>query len=545
MNRIWNLDLRIVIVGSTLFIAALMFALGRMPGGIGGTGIAVQPGGIGGTGILGRIDKFGSIWVNGVEIHFPDDMIIAQRDGDSTTDNLALGQVVAVVAVETSGHTQARSIRIIEEVVGPLQETRNSDGQVELTVLGQSVRLRHDTVMALPMEDLQENDTIVIVSGFRGGQGVIYATRLALADDVSTYHVRGQVSNIDDSGFSIGALRVNAKDDTLREGNIVVVGGHLTEGRFIASAVEAQATLPFPETIENISIQGIYITGEDGKSQINGVAFQGSAEVEGDGRGSIAIVTGSLDNPQDKPEIIASTIRIIAQDETSRNDPLPSENVEEEAKETEDDAKEAIRLLEDAEEAQAREIDEASHDAEDAARAAAKEAEDTAEAEVKAAEDAARDAEDAVKETTKDAEDIAEAEAKEVEDVVHEAEDAIEKEVKEAEDAARDEVKAAEDFAEDEARIAAEEAAAQEAEAEAAHDAERAARDAAEDETGLAAEEEARLAAEEEAAHDAEQAARDAAEDEARLAAEEEARLAAEEEARLAAEEEAATASDG
>ena len=325
MNGAWLIDRR-VIVGTFLFIAALIFGLSRLPGGIGGTGITHQPGGIGGTGIFGRIDGFGSIWVNGVEIHYPDGMLVKERSGDGSTNGLAIGQIVAVVTNTTSGRTEAQSIRVVEEVVGPVQTTKKTNGQTELMILGQKVRLTPDTIIALPAGELQKQDAVLTVSGFRDAKGVIYATRLAPADKKSEYHVRGLASKVDKSGFSIGTLRIDAKGGMLKEGNTVVVDGHLIKDNLTASGVEVQRALPFPEAISSVSVQGIYTTDGAGLSHVGGIPLPRTAGISGSSdhlRPKIVIVTGVLDKADITPNIKIETIQLKAPEKPNIENPNP------------------------------------------------------------------------------------------------------------------------------------------------------------------------------------------------------------------------------
>src|SRR5213075_3081748 len=54
---------------------------GVAPGGVGGTGIGSESdnGGIGGTGIVGTITGFASICVNGLEVHFSNDVPVSEN----------------------------------------------------------------------------------------------------------------------------------------------------------------------------------------------------------------------------------------------------------------------------------------------------------------------------------------------------------------------------------------------------------------------------------------------------------------------------------
>src|SRR3954466_4498615 len=74
----------------------------RAEGGIGGTGVQAE-GGIGGTGVIaggelgliGVITGFGSICVNGVEVHYDSTTPVTVNGQPGAADALALGQTVA------------------------------------------------------------------------------------------------------------------------------------------------------------------------------------------------------------------------------------------------------------------------------------------------------------------------------------------------------------------------------------------------------------------------------------------------------------------
>ncbi|MGE5155712.1 MAG: hypothetical protein ACM3ST_17085, partial [Bdellovibrio bacteriovorus] len=90
--------------------------------GIGGTGH--QPSGdgrgIGGTGIVGTIRAFGSIWVNGVEVHYWEDQPVTIYDRPGTPRDLRIGQVVAVEARVQAGRLVAGAIEVRHAVMGPI-----------------------------------------------------------------------------------------------------------------------------------------------------------------------------------------------------------------------------------------------------------------------------------------------------------------------------------------------------------------------------------------------------------------------------------------
>ena len=236
-------------------LAALLLLMAR-PGGIGGTGIGDGSGGIGGTGLgtgfIGQIDGFGSIWVNGVEIFYDDDMEVSFHDKIGNVSELEIGHVVEVLAsADKAGVYQARSIAVRYEIIGPIQ----SLSQNTVMVLDQTIILPNAT------EDLIPGDMIA-VSGFERGDGVIVASRIDRADQdakpakapdlqrpfdgqAEALSLSGYVREAED-GYSLYGYRLeNLPEDFAPERLITLTAtpdaGSLNAGRIIIETVQ-QAT---------------------------------------------------------------------------------------------------------------------------------------------------------------------------------------------------------------------------------------------------------------------------------------------------------------
>ncbi len=143
--------------------------------GLGGTGMLANTGsGLGGTGILGEITGFGSIFVNGVEVEY-DDTTAFTIDGKVTTQQqLEIGDVVEVLTMDASNHTNASAINLRHEVIGKVESTNPQT--FSFTVLGQTV------VQSLNKRMLPDVGATVAVSGFRVDQQTIISTRVTSAD---------------------------------------------------------------------------------------------------------------------------------------------------------------------------------------------------------------------------------------------------------------------------------------------------------------------------------------------------------------------------
>lgn len=247
--------------------------------------------GIGGTGIVGIIAGFGSICVNGQEIHY-DAKTPVSRDGlPAAETELAIGQRVAVQASALgNGEFRASQIRVLHEVVGPAHI--DEDG---LSVLGQRIRLSGATSIS----GMQENQTLAI-SGHRLPEGEILATRIEARPDAHP-SLNGNITAISDGSFNIGALTV--KSEGARNFNI---GQALhIQGRLIDGILQAELLQPAP--LENwlpgqrtLLIQGYVRPGNAGQINVDGLGvhlppdWSGelapgsrisiSARIDGDGR---------------------------------------------------------------------------------------------------------------------------------------------------------------------------------------------------------------------------------------------------------------------
>src|SRR4051794_7219997 len=79
------------------------------PGGIGGTGQRAEAE----IGVLGVITGFGSICVNGIEVHYDSGTPVAYNGDLSSAKALGIGQVVSVLAIGASTQARAQWIDIV------------------------------------------------------------------------------------------------------------------------------------------------------------------------------------------------------------------------------------------------------------------------------------------------------------------------------------------------------------------------------------------------------------------------------------------------
>jgi len=241
---------------------------GVEPGGTGGTGIdpggaKLDPGGIGGTGqraeaeigVLGVITGFGSICVNGIEVHYDANTQVALNGDLSSAGALRVGQVVSVLAIGSGTQARAHWIDVVDAAVGPVTAVENAG---TLQVNKERVRIEPSTVLGPGLErarlaSAQVGD-ILRVSGLRNAEGVIVATRVeaappgtrALAAEAADpslgrFLVEGYVTDIGAQAVRVGPTRFRIASDLapqLARGQLVRLEGRSEGGNRIVERAD-------------------------------------------------------------------------------------------------------------------------------------------------------------------------------------------------------------------------------------------------------------------------------------------------------------------
>lgn len=263
---------------------ALTLLLQACAGG-GETGTGVNNGG--GTDVsVGTITAFGSVWVNGVE--FETGMSQVSLEGASSSYGaLKVGMVVTVKGtINADGLSGTADAILAEEVIkGPI----DTIGTSSFTVLGQQVIVNEATLYETPLLNLgslsENND--VEVSGIVKSAGVITATRVERKDALSTYKLKGVVSNTLPNTFVIGALTVNyagvagLPSGVPADGMLVEVkGSSFNSSVFIATSLEAE-TLDV-EDADQFEIEGYVgaVSGGGASFTVNNVTVQTTGTTE-------------------------------------------------------------------------------------------------------------------------------------------------------------------------------------------------------------------------------------------------------------------------
>ena len=138
--------------------------------GFGGTGHSSS--GFGGTGIIGTITEFGSIWVNDIEIEYPDNVLITSPLGTSVSQRtLKLGQQVILETQLNDKETVTNHIALYYPVAGEIDEVKADQINVNGVWITLTDETQYDDV---PLTRHQ----YVAVNAFQTTNGQWIATRI-------------------------------------------------------------------------------------------------------------------------------------------------------------------------------------------------------------------------------------------------------------------------------------------------------------------------------------------------------------------------------
>lgn len=219
-------------------------------GGIGGTGAPADEGGMGGTGIVGTITGFGSICVNGVEVHFDSAVALSENGAPASTDRLAVGQVVAVEASASPHGLRARSIAILHAYEGPITDAQA--GAAALRVMQQPVHLAPGARVA---QGLRIGEP-VRVSGLRNARGEVVASRIDRAPNLTQVSAIGAV-------LRAGDLQGLALSKPLAPSGEVLVRGTWDGKRLNVARTQRDPGIPFAGRVRNALVEGL-VRGQQG-----------------------------------------------------------------------------------------------------------------------------------------------------------------------------------------------------------------------------------------------------------------------------------------
>ncbi len=243
--------------------------------GIGGTGILAGTEGEN-LGLIGRITGFGSIFVNGVEVEYDQATKVSRDGAPAGVGDLALGQVVEVLARNEQGRITGSDIRIRYEVAGPVGAVDEKSGTIK--VLGQSVIIGAGTVRAQGTTGLPSPGSVVRVSGFRAGNGLIFASRLERGKKKDPALLIGRVDLITGRRAVVAGIPVelgNRPGGTPRPGDIIRISGRLRGQTLVAGNWRVDPRVPFNGRADRFIIEAMpVVVRSGGSAYLAGMPFQ-------------------------------------------------------------------------------------------------------------------------------------------------------------------------------------------------------------------------------------------------------------------------------
>lgn len=188
-----------------------------------------REGGIIGTGIVGTITELGSIWVNGQHITFAPDLEVVGRGPGIRARDLIPGQTVAVVAEPANGGWQARYIRHVLPLTGPVAAVENGLA----TILGTSVRI--------PQGQTVRIGDWVAVNGLWSGDVVIASLIEPLEDDTRVASLSGSyLGRADDGALRVGGSVIRGiVPEHIGPGDMIRVSGQARQDGIQAQRLES------------------------------------------------------------------------------------------------------------------------------------------------------------------------------------------------------------------------------------------------------------------------------------------------------------------
>lgn len=271
--RLSRRSLLALVAGFPAFAATRRGLAGPRDQGIGGTGASISPAedegdrGIGGTGVIGTIRRFGSIFVNGMRISYPEDASVRVDGAAATPAALKIGQVVRVIALQTNNQFSTTAINVTSEVVGRVEKV----GAKSLTVLGQSVSLAQ-----LPKTQRRfVYGAHVAVSGLRRPDGIIVASLIEMREP-GLEQVAGPLDVGGDGALTVGDLKLAGVDPAFI-GQRVVMQGQLVDGEFKVAHAKAESAL-LGANLKALSIEAYVERGANGLHLGSGLSVGGAGD---------------------------------------------------------------------------------------------------------------------------------------------------------------------------------------------------------------------------------------------------------------------------
>ena len=268
--------------GKVVAVALASVALVGCGGGGGGSASNTGPGAQKPVVAVGKIDAFGSVFVNGVEY---DTSRASYQVNDATASNdgaLSVGMVVRVKGSrDSSGKGTATEVRYDEEIEGPAADVMvdATDSTIKhFTIFGQPIVANATTVFkgddgaSYTFDDLADGDHVEVSGDYDGDTLIATFIELKGASD-SDFEVKGMVSDLNGSMFVLTLHSGSTLNVTLADGAMIPAG--LQDG----ALVEVKGTIPDASMPQEFLAQRVKLQDDD--------EFDGSGHSENEDEGEL------------------------------------------------------------------------------------------------------------------------------------------------------------------------------------------------------------------------------------------------------------------
>jgi hypothetical protein len=205
--------------------------------GIGGTGLRVE--------VEGVITGFGSICVNGLELHYASTTPVTLHGQAVSPKELAVGQVVRALAMGQGDQLALQRIQVRHLLIATIQGINAG----ELRAQGRNISLSPNVVLPSGLAP----GVKVAVSGLAGTRGHAVATRLDVVPDDTPDSLTGEVTRNADGELSVDGVVLAGRLLRLVPGDTVRAEGHFAQGRMNVTRIEREERIM---PIDRIVIQG-------------------------------------------------------------------------------------------------------------------------------------------------------------------------------------------------------------------------------------------------------------------------------------------------
>ena len=249
-------------------------------GAIGGTGISSHEGGIGGTGIVGMITGFGSIFVNGLEVHYSKDLAITINGKAGQLKDLAVGQVVSLSSSVNESGLITKDIKLLNALEGPITKSLKN-GVIE--VMGQNVYINQMTHFSAKDEpDNLKVGTLVQVSGYKNSNREVLASRIHVSKNLQEFSAIGHINLKSDGELTLDGIKIEDRNRMLidaKDDRELLVYGSWDGTKLAISQFEVSPGARVAEESTRIVVEGfVHKDLKNGYVLINGLEIHAHSE---------------------------------------------------------------------------------------------------------------------------------------------------------------------------------------------------------------------------------------------------------------------------